>query len=96
MLAAKAVPIATLVSMLQGPAQTDRRIFDKTNLKGLFDFQLRFAPDIGTGPQVAPLPDNSSPSLFTAIQEQLGLKLESAKGAVEVLVIDSASKPSAN
>ena len=95
-LTAKAVPIVTLISMLQGPAQTDRRIFDKTNLRGLFDFRLQFVPELKSGPQVSQIPDNSFPSLFTAIQEQLGLKLESARGPVEVLVIDSVNKPTEN
>jgi uncharacterized protein (TIGR03435 family) len=64
--------------------------------RGLFDFQLRFIPEVGTGPQVAPQVDPAFPSLFTAIQEQLGLKLESSKGPVEVLLIDGVSKPSEN
>jgi uncharacterized protein (TIGR03435 family) len=77
----------------------------KTDLKGLYDIKLRWTPDpaigapVGPGGPVAPVPksaDPSGPDIFTAIQEQLGLKLESAKGPVEFLVIDSAQKPSQN
>jgi uncharacterized protein (TIGR03435 family) len=95
-LSGRAVPISTLIEMLQGPAQTERRIFDKTGLMGLFDFRLQFIPEGGSGPQVAPQVDTRFPSLFTALQEQLGLQLQSTKGPVEVLVIDSVSKPSEN
>jgi uncharacterized protein (TIGR03435 family) len=94
-LAGRAVPISTLVAMLQGPAQAERRIFDKTGLSGLFDFELQFNPAIENGSQVTTQVDTGFPSLFTSIQE-LGLKLESSKGPVEVLVIDSVSKPTEN
>ena len=78
--------------MLQ--AQADRPIIDKTGLNGLFDFRLEFSPN---ALEVnAPELQQAHPSLFSALQEQLGLKLESAKGPVEVLVIDSVSKPSEN
>ena len=82
-----------------------RPVDDKTGLKGLYDIKLRWTPDpaigapLGPGGPVAPVPptaDTSGPDIFTAIQEQLGLKLDSAKGPVEVLVIDSAQKPSGN
>jgi uncharacterized protein (TIGR03435 family) len=62
-----------------------RTVIDKTGLSGLFDLHLEFTPDDGTGP-----------SFFTAIQEQLGLKLESAKGPVKVFVIDHIERPSGN
>jgi uncharacterized protein (TIGR03435 family) len=67
-----------------------RTVIDNTRLSGEFDYHLEWAPDkAGTE---AP----SGPSIFTALQEQLGLKLNSAKGPVETIVIDSAEKPSEN
>ena len=71
--------------------QVGRVVVDRTGLTGGWDFELRFAP----GPPRGPLPpvDPDAPSLFTAIQEQLGLKLESTKGPVEVVVIDSVDRP---
>jgi uncharacterized protein (TIGR03435 family) len=79
----------------------DRTIVDKTNLTGRYDFQLQWTPDTGEAtlsPLGTPLPpaDSSGTSVFTAIQEQLGLKLETQKGPVEMFVIDSVEKPSAN
>jgi len=78
----------------------DRPVIDKTGVTGLFDFHLEFAPDMST-PQLLGQPaDPSEPaagqSIFTAIQKQLGLRLESAKGPREFLVVDSAEKPSEN
>jgi uncharacterized protein (TIGR03435 family) len=79
--------LSTLSSMLQSYA--GRPIIDKTGLEGQFDVSLQFAPET--------LPaDPSDASLFTAVQEQLGLKLEPAKGQVEVLLIDSVERPSDN
>jgi bla regulator protein BlaR1 len=77
-------------------------VVDSTGLHGQYDFSLEWVPGEGEprkkvdGVEV-PLPaDSSSPSIFTALQEQLGLKLESTKGPVEILVIDRAEKPSGN
>ena len=72
-------------------ANISRAVIDKTNLKGLFDFRLQFTPDNLLGN-----PDASGGSIFTAVQEQLGLKLESSKGPIEVIVIDSVERPSEN
>jgi uncharacterized protein (TIGR03435 family) len=69
----------------------ERMIVDRTGLTGSWDFVLTFSVE-GRGPD-APPPDPNAPGLFTAIQEQLGLKLEPAKGPVEVLVIDSIERP---
>jgi uncharacterized protein (TIGR03435 family) len=68
--------------------QADRFVIDNTGLGGEYDFRLAWTdlPAIGS----------DDPSLFTAIQEQLGLKLEPAKGRVQVTVIDSIGRPSEN
>jgi bla regulator protein BlaR1 len=96
-----AAPIAILVNVLS--QQLGRSVIDKTGLAGKYDFTLTYTPDAAQsaafgppGPDAPPPPDPNGPSIFTAIQEQLGLKLESAKGPVDVLVIDHAEKPGAN
>jgi uncharacterized protein (TIGR03435 family) len=98
-----AVPLAVLVNMLQG--QTDRRIVDKTNDTRLYDFQLKFFPEgsmspFGGGlpeaPSTAPRPLSAFPSLFSALQEQLGLRLEPSTAPLQILVIESVHKPSEN
>ena len=68
-----------------------RPVFDKTGLTGKYDYKLEYAPE-----DAQPDPDSTAPSIYTAVQEQLGLKLESAKGPVEIFVIDHAEKPSGN
>ena len=98
---ANGVPIANFIQVLS--QQLGRPVIDKTGLKGFYDIKLQWTPDLG-GPFIKPggtepappPPDTSGPSIFTAIQEQLGLRLESAKGPVEVLVIDSVQKPTEN
>jgi len=93
-----AVRMDTLMNMLQ--QYLDRPLTDKTALSGLYDVELQF--DMASGPPAAGAgnaPAAAEPGIggiFTALQEQLGLKLESARGSAEVLVIDSASKPSEN
>jgi uncharacterized protein (TIGR03435 family) len=80
-----------------------RPVVDKTGLASTYSFKLDWTPDPGEGGQragpggqeIAP-PDPNGPSLFTALQEQLGLKLEAAKGPVESLVIEAAERPSEN
>ena len=62
-----------------------RTVVDKTGIAGPMDFTLTWAPEGAT--------DSTAPSIFTAVQEQLGLKLEPARGPVDVLVVDSAEKP---
>jgi uncharacterized protein (TIGR03435 family) len=100
-LSRSAISISTLVNTLEG--YVDRPVIDGTALKGLVDLRLEFSravspgSDLATSPrsQVAPLPGDFSGGtvLFTAIQEQLGLKLEPGKGSVEVLVIDHVEQP---
>ena len=57
-----------------------RQTVDRTGLTGTFDFDLTWAADA--------VPDSVGPSIFTAVQEQLGLKLESTRGPIDVLVVD--------
>ena len=73
-----------------------RTVVDKTGLTGIYDIELTYTPDPDMGPPVPPgqpAPDSPGPSLFTAMQEQLGLKLVAGKGPVEVIVVDAAEKP---
>lgn len=79
----------------------DRPVVDRTGLTGRFDFTLQWTPDEtqfgGRGGQAAAQAGpNAPPGLFTAMQEQLGLRMESARTQVEALVIDRAAKPSEN
>jgi uncharacterized protein (TIGR03435 family) len=72
-----------------------RVIIDKTGLTGRFDVDIRWQPD-GEPPVLLNGEDAGLPSLFTALQEQLGLRLEPGKGPVEVLVVDSVQQPTPN
>jgi len=100
-----AAPMPMLANFLSG--QLGRPVLDKTELKGKYDFKLEWAPDPSQGgekpgqlpPGVEAPPTSSDPdgpSIFTALQEQLGLRLESQKGPVATIVIDRVEKPSAN
>lgn len=85
-------------------SQLGSTVQDQTGLKGIYDFTLHFTPDDahmdasdsgGSGANGS-LSDNSGTSIFAAVQDQLGLKLESKKGPVEVVVVDHVDKPSDN
>jgi uncharacterized protein (TIGR03435 family) len=69
-----------------------RTVIDKTGLTTRYNFELRWTPD-GVSPDS---PEASAPSIFTALQEQLGLKLVPSSAPLSVLVVDSAEKPSEN
>lgn len=96
-LPARNASMAEFAELLQR-AVLDRPVVDMTELKGKYDFDLDWAPDetqFGGEVPVAPA-DAASPPFFTAIEQQLGLKLEAKRGPVAALVIDSAQKPSAD
>jgi uncharacterized protein (TIGR03435 family) len=75
----------------------DRPVVDQTGLAGRFDFTMRWTPDpsefSGRAGAAASNDANAPPGLFTAVQEQLGLKLESTKANVDVIVIDRVERP---
>ena len=81
-----------LARVLSGEA--GRAVEDRTGLSGRFDFDLEYTPTVGI-PDASALPGDR-PSFFTALQEQLGLKLEPRRGPVEVFVIESAERPEEN
>src|SRR5215472_436559 len=79
-------PVFYLSSVLSN--KLSHPVIDKTGLQGKYDWTLVWDPDPGT--------DSTEPSIFTAVQEQLGLKLDAQKGPVKMLVIDSVARPSEN
>lgn len=77
----------------------DRPVVDRTGLDGSFDLTLEWTPDESQYPAIGPLPqpqESETPDIFTAFQEQLGLRLLSTKALADVLIIDQAEKPSEN
>ncbi|HLG99737.1 MAG TPA: TIGR03435 family protein [Bryobacteraceae bacterium] len=106
MLNGEGVELAMLANVLSN--QLGRPVLDRTELEGHFDVKLEWTPDPGQSPggfpggtpppgvQAPPPPDPNGPSIFTALQEQLGLRLESTKGPVEMIVVDTVEKPSEN
>jgi len=103
-LQAKGMTLASFADMLA--RQVGKPVFDQTGIDGKYDIDLEFKPEPGGGmmrglPTPMPHGDGGGPapenaetgaSIYTAIQDQLGLKLEAKKGAVETIVIDSANK----
>ena len=85
-----------LASILSGTA--GRPVIDRTGLKGKYDFTLQYLPDTPREPgnPNEAGPDPNGLSLFGALEQQLRLKLESAKGGVEMVVIDHVEKPTGN
>jgi uncharacterized protein (TIGR03435 family) len=98
------IPMAPLLTMLS--QELNRPVLDKTGLTGTYNFSLQFTMESAQfqsggggapgGQSAMPAPDAGGVSIFTALQEQLGLKLESGKGPVDVLVIDHVERPTGN
>ena len=95
-----AAPMAMFATVLSNTV--GRPVLDKTGLMEKYDFLLEWTPDIATinpdkpGGEAPPPLDSSGPAIFTALQEQLGLRLDSTKGPVESIVIDRVERPSGN
>ena len=99
MLHGEGVQLDFLATTMSG--QLGRLVIDKTGLTGKYYVDLSWTPDpgqAGAGPfgELPQAPDPNGPSIFTALQEQLGLRLESQKASVETLVIDRVERPSEN
>ena len=77
---------------LNGRAMLDRPVLDRTGLKGVYDFRLEWTPDPAPADGAAP----GGPSIFTAVEEQLGLKLETDKAPLNVFIIEHVEKASEN
>jgi uncharacterized protein (TIGR03435 family) len=74
----------------------DRPVINRTGIAGLFDIHLEFAPGAVNPDDATATSDLAGPSIFSAIQQQLGLKLEAARGPGEFVVIDHIERPSGN
>lgn len=84
----------TIANMLTGAA--GNTVLDRTGLVGAFDLKLRFSPETQSVSTTAPLDVDTPPSLFTAVREQLGLRLESRREPRDVLVVDYVERPTSN
>jgi uncharacterized protein (TIGR03435 family) len=92
----RAVTLDTLAQLMSGWIYDRRPVDNRTGLTGNFDLDLDWTPDQPLPADAPALPpvDPNGPSLFTALQEQLGLKLEPAKRGIDILVVDHAEHPS--
>jgi len=97
----RAVTIPTLARLMSGWVDDHRPVEDRTGLTGNFDIDLDWTPDRPLPPPPAgapalPAADSNGAGLFTALQEQLGLKVESTKDSIDILVVDHAEHPTEN
>ncbi len=90
-LTAQGIPISNLAANLSG--QVHRFVVDKTGLTGKYDVTLQWSPD---EIRSADTPETAGPSIFTAVEEQLGLKLEAVKGPADAIVVDHIEMPTEN
>ena len=97
----RAVTIPTLARLISGWVEDHRPVEDRTGLMGNFDLDLDWTPDQQppappAGAPALPPTDPSGPGLFTALREQLGLRLEPAKNTIDIVVVDYAERPTEN
>jgi bla regulator protein blaR1 len=98
---ATGITLAQLTTVLAQLRDVERTVVDQTNLDGAYDVDLTWKPEqllperLSPPPGAPPMPsiDPNGPSLFTALQEQLGLKLSSMRSPIEVVVVDRAEPP---
>jgi uncharacterized protein (TIGR03435 family) len=92
-------PMSVFANALSGESDINNTVVDRTGLSKAYDFKLQYTPErVGRGVREGrePAPDPNGPSLFTALQEQLGLKLERHKIKVDLLVIEHIEDPAEN
>ena len=92
-LTATCIDMPALAVYLSG--EMERPVLDATGIPGFFNFKLEWSPEVSAN-KAPDANESTAPSIFTALQEQLGLKLESGKGPVEIIVVDHAEKPTEN
>jgi uncharacterized protein (TIGR03435 family) len=90
-MASQSCTVASILDLLR--ANTGRTVIDKTGLTGLYDIELNWTPE---NVSATTAQDDTGPSIYTAVQEQLGLKLEPSTAPLDILVVDSAEPPSEN
>ena len=83
-----------MTALSMQPEIGGRLVVDKTGLTGKYDFTLKWTPDMGQGAD--PPSTDAGPTLFTALQDELGLKLQPTKAPVDVIVIDHVEMPTPN
>jgi uncharacterized protein (TIGR03435 family) len=90
--------MALLAGALPGLGRLDHPVVDQTGLGGRFDFTLEWVPESNrpAQPGVEPPPEPQGPSFLAALGEQLGLKLQSTKAPLQILVVDHVERPSGN
>jgi uncharacterized protein (TIGR03435 family) len=95
-ISARGTELSNLTTMLSRLPAVRRRVIDRTGLTGRFDYDVEWTPTVAPAGVVvsADQPSNPGPSIFIALQEQLGLKLEPGRETLPVLVIDSVDRPS--
>jgi len=91
---ATGIPMSSLTEWLS--RQVDRTVIDKTGLIGKYDLELKYTPDNARMNGASLDPTDQAPAIFTAVQEQLGLKLVPSKGPVSTLIVDRAKQPTEN
>ncbi len=87
-------PSGDLISFLSQSARLDHLVSDRTGLQGLFDFHLEWSQQ--TTRDASASDEFTNPSIFTALEEELGLKLDLTTGPVEVVVVDHVERPGEN
>jgi uncharacterized protein (TIGR03435 family) len=97
----QAVTLVQIATIFSGYPEVRRPVIDKTGLSGTFDLHVESSPALLADPtpdsaHVSNPQADTRPNVFTAMQDQLGLKLDSSRGPVEVLIIDQATRPTPN